>query len=152
MERTPELNKAKSFFTASPEIQERIIVSNELAFAFPTNIPITPGHLLICPKRVVKTVYELTPDELQAMFAMLESLKPALQKEFGATGFNYAWNEGEEAGQSIPHLHIHLVPRKNGDAGITEYEPRKFLYRTGSREASPEAELQKITQLIKSNF
>ena len=150
MEQVPEQNKNKSIFTTSPEIQERIVASNELVFAFPTNIPITPGHLLVCPKRVVKTVYELTPDELQAMFAMLESLQPALQKEFGATGFNYAWNEGESAGQSIPHLHIHLVPRKNGDTGITEYEPRKFLYRPGSREETPLKELQEVTDIIKT--
>lgn len=139
----------ESIFLTSPEIQKRIIISSELAFAFPTNIPITPGHLLICPKRAVKTVYELTSDELRAMFKMLDGLKSALKTTFGATGFNYAWNEGEEAGQSVPHVHIHMVPRKKGDTGITEYEPRKFLYRPGSREVSPEAELQKIADLIK---
>lgn len=140
----------ESVFITSPDIQKRIVASNELAFAFPTNIPVVPGHLLICPKRVVKTVYELTPDELAAMFKMLESLKSALETTFGAAGFNYAWNEEEDAGQSIPHVHIHMVPRKNGDAGITEYDPRKFLYRPGSREASPEAELIKVAELIKA--
>ena len=140
----------ESIFLTSPDIQKRIIASNELAFAFPTNIPVVPGHLLICPKRVVQTVYELTPGELAKIFELLEQLKPALQKTFGATGFNYAWNEGEEAGQSMPHVHIHMVPRKKGDAGITEYEPRKFLYRPGSREVSPEAELIKVAELIKA--
>lgn len=140
----------ESIFVTSPDIQKRIIASNDLAFAFPTNIPIVPGHVLVCPKRVVKSVFELTPDEIKKMLELLNQLRFALQKAFAATGFNYAWNEGSEAGQSVPHVHIHMVPRKGGDEGITEYEPRKFLYRPGSREESPEAELQKVAALIRS--
>lgn len=134
----------------SPLIQRRIVASNERAFAFPTNIPIVPGHLLICPKRVMQTVYELTPEELSDVLRLMESLQKALKAVFGATSFNYAWNEGEDAGQSIQHLHVHMLPRKKGDTGITEYEPRKFLYRPGSREASKEDELQAVAQLIKA--
>src|SRR3989344_316321 len=136
----------ESVFVTSPDIQKRIIISNGLAFAFPTNIPITPGHVLICPKRHVQTIYELTSDEISEIFELMQTLRVAIKTTFNATGFNYAWNEGEAAGQSVPHVHIHMVPRKDGDAGITEYEPRKFLYRPGSREASPEAELLKVAE------
>lgn len=60
-----------------------------------------------------------------------------------------AWNEGGVAGQTVPHLHMHLVPRKQGDEGITEYEPRKFLYRPGSRAESPVEEIREIAKLLK---
>lgn len=67
-----------------------------------------------------------------------------------AEGFNFAWNMGEEAGQSVPHFHLHVVPRKPGDTGILEYEPRKFLYRPGSRAVSPEEELQALARLVRN--
>ncbi len=69
-----------------------------------------------------------------------------------AEGFNLAWNEGKIAGQNVSHFHLHVVPRKIGDAGITEYEPRKFLYRSGSREESPDTELLAVANLIRSSI
>lgn len=135
-----------SVFTTLPEIQERIIVGNEKAFAFLSNIPITPGHTLIAPKRVVATVNELSSEELGAMHDLLLKVKAVLTEYFDAEGFNYAWNEGLEFGQSVPHFHLHIVPRTPGDEGITEYEPRKFLYRPGSRETTPENELSALAQ------
>ncbi len=131
----------QSLFTTLPEIQARTIAENETAWAFLTNIPVTPGHSLISPKRVVANIDELTQVELLDIFSLVQTVKNGLKDVYGAEGFNCAWNEGEEYGQSVPHFHLHIVPRTPGDAGITEYEPRKFLYRPGSREASPEAEL-----------
>lgn len=135
-----------------PEIKNREIIRNELAWAFPTNIPIVPGHILVAPIRCVATIEEMTPDEIEAVFDLREKLKEALVKVFGAEGFNYAWNEGKLAGQSVPHFHLHILPRKEGDTGITEYEPRKFLYRPGSREDSPESELIEVSNLIKKEL
>lgn len=132
-----------------PAIREREIVGDDLAWAFPTNIPIVPGHVLVAPRRCVATLEDMTPEEVQAMFSLREKLKQALIKTFGATGFNYAWNEGKLAGQSVPHFHLHILPRKEGDTGITEYEPRKFLYRPGEREASPEEELRAVAVTIR---
>lgn len=140
-----------SVFTTLPEIKERTIAENELVFAFLTNIPITPGHTLISPKRVVTSIDELTNEEWAATRNLLLVVKKALKDTFGAEGFNCAWNEGKNYGQSVPHFHLHVVPRTPGDEGITEYEPRKFLYRPGSREASPEAELTAVANEIKGN-
>jgi len=139
-------------FCTDPGVQERLIVKNAFAKAFPTNIPIVPGHVLIVPIRHVALFEEMTPEEQDAIFALRNLLRPALQTTFGAEGFHYAWNEGEAAGQSIAHFHLHMIPRKKGDEGITEYEPRKFLYRPGSREKTPEAELAKIASLITNNI
>ena len=131
-----------------PEITARELKRNDLARAFLTNIPITPGHTLVVPMRHVQKMEELTSEERAAIFALAAEVKDALRATFAAEGFNHAWNEGPVAGQSIPHFHLHIIPRKAGDEGITEYEPRKFIYRPGSREATPEAELQAVTKEI----
>lgn len=136
-------------FCTQPKIQERIIAKNDLVFAFPTYIPITPGHTLICPVRCVRTMDELTDEEVLAMNEMRKSVTGALRKAFGAEGFNFAWNDGAMAGQDVMHVHLHVVPRKTGDTGITKYEPREFLYRPGPREKTPEAELTAVADAIK---
>lgn len=132
--------------------KDRIILENDLAYAFPTNIPVVPGHLLIVPKRCVANFGDLTREERDAIFDLRTKLSVALKKVFAAEGFNYAWNEGELAGQAVFHLHFHMLPRKEGDAGITEYEPRKFLYRPGSRAESPAAELLEVVEMIKKEI
>lgn len=139
-------------YCESPEIKLRIVTSNKYAFAFLTNIPIVPGHTLVVPIRHVAKFDDLNEEERGALFALRTVVAGALSKTFGAQGFNYAWNEDAVAGQSIPHFHLHVVPRKEGDTGITEYEPRKFLYRPGSRAETPEAELQEVTSLIRKNL
>lgn len=136
----------------NPNIKNRLIVENERAFAFPSNIPIVPGHTLICPKRHVSIIDDLTNDELHAILLLQKELKQAMIKAFNAEGFNYAWNEGKIAGQSVNHLHLHILPRKTGDSGIFEYEPRKFLYRPGERSVSPDQELIEVAKLIKDNL
>ena len=76
----------------------------------------------------------------------------ALIKTFDADSFNFAWNEGSNAGQTVPHFHLHVLPRKKGDTGILEYEPRQFLYRTGSRAITPDEELKQVAALIEKNI
>ncbi len=127
-----------------------MISENDLAWAFPTNTPIVPGHTLVVPKRHLANIAYMTAEERAAIFELSENIKNALRKEFGAQGFNVAWNEERIAGQSVPHFHLHIVPRMENDAGILEYEPRKFLYRPGSREESLEAELIGVAQQIRS--
>jgi len=137
-------------FCDDPEVLAREILREELVRAFPTNIPIVPGHTLIVPNRHVTKWTDMTASEQAALLGLLKNIQNALTKSFGAEGFNIAWNEGELAGQSISHFHLHVLPRSSGDSGITEYEPRKFLYRPGSRERSPEKELQEVALLIRS--
>lgn len=59
---------------------------------------------------------------------------------------------GENAGQTVPHFHLHVVPRKSGDSGILQYEPRVFLYRPGSRAISPSEELHQTAENIRNNL
>lgn len=142
----------KKFDIESPEIKEKLVACNDLAFSFLTHMPIVPGHLLICPIRVVGSCEELTLEEWQAILALQHQVCSALKKAFRSEGFNFAWNMGENAGQTVPHFHLHVVPRKAGDSGILEYEPRVFLYRPGSRAISPLEELRQTAELIKGSF
>lgn len=135
-----------------PSIQERLIAKNNLAFSFLTHMPIVPGHALICPIRCVEASEGLTDDEWKKILELKHLVCKALKKTFNAEGFNFAWNMGEIAGQTVPHFHLHVVPRKLGDTGILQYEPRSFLYRPGSRSISPAKELQETAELIRSSL
>lgn len=140
----------KCAFCELPEIKAReIVTGNQYAWAFPTNIPIVEGHVLIAPRRCVARYDDLTAQEKEAIEELRLRLTTALRKLFGAEGFNFAWNDGKNAGQSVPHFHLHVLPRKTGDAGIYEYEPRKFLYQVAqSRPTSPEEELVRVAKVI----
>jgi diadenosine tetraphosphate (Ap4A) HIT family hydrolase len=138
-----------SVFIELPQIKERTYLENEFAFAFLTNIPITVGHTLVIPKREVLKYEDLTQEEKNAIEMLRVQVLKKLKEVFDYAGFNFAWNDGKIAGQSVPHFHLHIVGRKDGDTGILEYEPRQFLYRPGSREDSPEEELQAVCNLLK---
>jgi histidine triad (HIT) family protein len=134
------------------EIKNREITRNDLAWAFPTNIPITPGHTLISPIRCVKTLSELSREERIAILDLADVIIEALRKTYGAEGFNCVWNQEKLAGQTVPHFHLHIIPRKEGDTGLLGYDPRSMLYRTGDREPTGEEELLEIRDTIKSNL
>jgi histidine triad (HIT) family protein len=136
----------------SPDIRDRMIAENEHAFAFLGIMPITPGHTLICPKRCVTYSHELHDDELKAIFSLKISVCETLKRALAAEGFNCAWNEGSVAGQTVPHFHLHIVPRKESDAGIIDYEPRVFLYRPGSRAISPHDELTTFAKELRDTL
>lgn len=141
---SPQDQSKPCVYCSLPEIREREIMSSELAWAFPTNIPITPGHTLISPKRCVKTMSELTREERLEILDLADKMMHALRILYQAEGFNCVWNEGNLAGQSVPHFHLHIIQRKDGDTGLLGYDPRSMLYRTGDREPTPEAELLQI--------
>lgn len=124
-----------------PDIQQRTVAENDLFFAFLNKMPIVSGHTLLCPKRPVPASEELTFEEWKDLLFLKEIVCTKLKKALHAKGFNFAWNENLIAGQTVPHFHLHIVPRKENDAGITQYEPRVFLYRPGSRANSPKEEL-----------
>lgn len=133
-------------------LNDRLVYKDETVVSFPTNIPITPGHILICPVRHISRIDDISKEELLSIHELIKKTKQSIKKSLGAEGFNIAWNEGETAGQSINHLHIHIVPRKEGDSGVYGYEPRSFLYRPGSRDVSPDEELISIAKILKENL
>lgn len=145
------INTMRCAFCEIPEIKQRTIFENELAWSFLTNIPITVGHTLICPKRCVSSISDMSKEEWDAILDIRTKLEKSIKKTFGIGDYNYAWNDGVVAGQSVPHFHLHMIPRKEGDEGIYGYDPRKFIYRPGSRQESPEEELMEVARLLKDS-
>lgn len=93
-----------------------IIDENALALAFYDSFPVTKFHTLIIPRRHVADYFELTPEAIDAMHVLLHRQKERMvQNDASVTGFNVGVNVGEDAGQSIFHVHIHLIPRRKGD-------------------------------------
>tara|TARA_B100000674_G_C37144210_1_gene603553 strand:- start:116 stop:490 length:375 start_codon:yes stop_codon:yes gene_type:complete len=112
----------------------RIEDRNEFFVAIKDLYPVTEGHTLIIPSRHVESFFELTRDEEIAMLDMLSSQKEELsQLDTTITGFNVGINDGEDAGQTIMHCHIHLIPRRKGDmesprGGVRGVIPGKQSY------------------------
>ena len=134
-----------------PEIIQRMVAENQCAFAFLNKMPILPGHVLICPKQPVVLSSELTAEMWSDILKIKEVVCDKLQKVLQAKGFNFAWNEGAVAGQTVSHFHLHIVPRKENDAGVAQYEPRVFLYRPGSRADAPKEELISLSKELRES-
>ena len=110
-----------------------VIASNAHALALSDGFPVSPGHTLIIPKRHVASFFELTPEEQGAMLALLAEMHQLLQKERNPDGFNIGINDGAAAGQTVMHLHLHLIPRYAGDqsdprGGVRWIFPDKAAY------------------------
>ena len=95
--------------------EEKIILENELAFAIYDKYPVNLGHLLIIPKRHFPDVFSATIEEVQAIHNLIKKSRDYLNKKYNPDGFNIGVNLGKVAGQTIFHLHIHVIPRYLGD-------------------------------------
>ena len=93
----------------------RIISEDSLSLVIRDAYPVSPGHSLIIPKRHVASWFELTDDERTSLFQNLSKAKTALDTVFKPDGYNIGINEGAAAGQTVFHLHVHLIPRYHGD-------------------------------------
>ena len=93
----------------------RIIDSNERCIVIRDGFPISPGHTLVIPKRHVGSFFDLTREERDALMALLDSSKESLDAEYKPAAYNIGINDGPAAGQTVPHVHIHLIPRFEGD-------------------------------------
>lgn len=91
------------------------IFDNELAFAIYDKFPVNKGHILIIPKRHFSDFFETTENEILFIYKLLDQCKDLLDEKLKPDGYNIGINVGKEAGQSIFHLHVHLIPRYTGD-------------------------------------
>ena len=108
------MNDKDCLFCSMPE--ERIIFSNETVYAVRDFYPVTDLHTLIIPKRHFVSYFEILNEERNDLFNALDFQKKEIQSiDPLVTGFNIGINEGIDAGQSIMHCHIHLIPRRKED-------------------------------------
>ena len=109
------------------------VLNNDLAYARYDKYPVNEGHLLIIPYRHVSDYFELTKEEQDAMQRLLLEGKELLSEQYEPDGFNVGINIGEAAGQTVWHVHMHLIPRYKGDmddprGGVRGVIPDKQKY------------------------
>ena len=112
---------------------DRVVLDNELALALRDGFPVSLGHTLIIPRRHVASIFDTTPEEQAAMLRLLKLAKVDLDHQFRPAGYNVGINDGCAAGQTVSHLHVHLIPRYEGDrddprGGVRWVLPEKARY------------------------
>ncbi len=112
---------------------DSVLFENALAYAKLDKYPVNPGHLLIIPKRHVADFFQTTEAEKAAMVSLLDRAKQYVDGEHAPAGYNVGINIGAVAGQTIMHVHLHLIPRYHGDlerprGGVRGVIPSKQSY------------------------
>ncbi len=122
--------RGSPFLAVPPEDH---IAGNRLAFAIWDGFPVSPGHALVITRRVIASWWEATEAERSDLFALVDEVKEYVDREHAPDGYNVGLNAGEAAGQTVPHLHVHVIPRYRRDVpdprgGIRHVIPGKGNY------------------------
>lgn len=125
------MEKRPCLFCSVPP--HEILIDGPIAIARIDNHPVSPGHTLIIPRRHVASFFETTEEERTVMLRLLDESKAILDRKYQPDGYNIGINGGEVAGQTVMHLHIHLIPRYAGDrddprGGVRWVLPEKAAY------------------------
>jgi diadenosine tetraphosphate (Ap4A) HIT family hydrolase len=123
----------------------RVIIGNDLALALRDEHPVSAGHTLVLPRRHVSSWFEVTDDERLAIIELLDQVRERLDAERSPDGYNIGINDGVAAGQTIMHLHVHLIPRYKGDVedprgGVRHVIPDRGNYLAASDPEDPPPE------------
>jgi diadenosine tetraphosphate (Ap4A) HIT family hydrolase len=118
------------FCTITPDKRD---AQDALTFTVRDTLPVSPGHTLILPKRHIAGIFEATKEEVAALWEAVQEARDNVLKEFSPDGFNIGINDGLASGQTILHLHIHIIPRYKGDmpdprGGVRWIFPDKAKY------------------------
>ena len=106
---------------------------SELTLFLRDGFPVSPGHTLVVPGRHVASFFEVTETGQVELMTALAAAKEVMDREFSPDSYNVGINDGPAAGQSVPHVHIHLIPRYSGDSeepggGVRWLFPEKADY------------------------
>jgi len=112
---------------------DRILAESDHTITILDAFPVSEGHTLIIPRRHVQSFFDLQTAEKEAVLKALEEAKKAIDDQFAPDAYNIGINDGETAGQTVPHLHVHLIPRYKGDSkdprgGVRWVIPEKARY------------------------
>ncbi|MBN3275485.1 FHIT triphosphatase, partial [Polyodon spathula] len=92
-----------------------VFLQSELSFALVNRKPVVPGHVLVCPIRSVERFHDLRPEEVADLFQTTQRVSSVVEKHFCGSSLTIAIQDGPEAGQTVKHVHVHVLPRKHGD-------------------------------------
>jgi superfamily II DNA or RNA helicase/diadenosine tetraphosphate (Ap4A) HIT family hydrolase/HKD family nuclease len=128
------------------------VCANELAFAIVDRFPVSPGHVLVITRRLVPTFFECSGEEQSALMDLVGDVKQLLDKRLDPKpdGYNVGFNCGPAAGQTVPHVHVHVIPRYSGDmpdprGGVRHVIPEKGNYVAGPPVAAAESPRLSLT-------
>jgi len=112
----------------------KVLVRGKHGYSMYDGYPVSPGHALVIPFRHAESPFELSGEECSDLWRILLETERIIAAEFHPDGFNIGVNIGEAAGQTIPHVHIHVIPRYLGDVdnpegGVRGVIPGKRMYR-----------------------
>ena len=97
-----------------------VFYETRLSYGIMNIKPVVPYHVLVIPKRVTNRVSDLDYDELCDLMTSAQEIGSVLEKYTNSTAITYIIHDGKDAGQTVPHVHIHIIPRKHGDCAIAE--------------------------------
>lgn len=97
------------------QLNERILIEEKHFFSVYDGFPISEGHALVIANRHIGSLFETSSEERESFFNVLEETKRILDAKFNPNAYNIGINDGQFAGQTVPHLHVHLIPRYEGD-------------------------------------
>lgn len=128
------MNKKYCLFCDKTNSDEHtILAENDVAYARWDNFPVSKGHVEIVPKSHVESIFDLTDNNLLAMYKLLKEARLVIDKKYQPDAYNIGINDGEAAGRTVHHLHIHLIPRYRGDVddpkgGVRHIIPSRGAY------------------------
>jgi histidine triad (HIT) family protein len=130
----------------SGEIPTRVIMQNEKAMALLDAFPLAAGHSLVIPKSHYAKVQQMSEQEAMAIFEIVWKLSGAVETGSQVSASTIAIHNGSEAGQEVPHVHVHIVPRKRGDGAGAIHS----MFKTKPK-LSPH-DMDSLRERIASNF
>ena len=119
---------------ATGKIPAQVIAQNERAMALLDAFPLAAGHTLVIPKSHYAKVQEMSREDAAAVFEMTQKVASAVESGSQANASTIAIHNGREAGQEIPHVHVHIVPRKAGDGAGPIHSMFKNRPKLGAQE------------------
>jgi histidine triad (HIT) family protein len=99
------------------EVPAEVVARDEHTVAFLDVSPLADGHVLVVPRAHVALLEDLAPDDSRALLAAVARLAGPVRASVGAVGSTIGINNGPATGQTVPHVHVHIVPRREGDGG-----------------------------------
>ncbi len=120
----------------APEAERELLTESATAYAILDKYPVSAGHALIIPKKHLSSYFDLSTHTKTACWLMVDRVRMLLAERFHPDGFNVGINVGATAGQTVPHVHIHLIPRYENDVenptgGVRHVIPEKGNYHIG---------------------